>query len=435
MPITHQNVVRLFLATDEWFRFNERDVWTLFHSYAFDFSVWELWGALIYGGRLVIVPYLVSRSPKAFYELLVREQVTVLNQTPSAFRQLIEAEDAVGQKDLALRYIIFGGEALEMQSLRPWYERHGDQQPQLVNMYGITETTVHVTYRPLSEKDLTSGSVIGRPIPDLQVYLLNDGQLVPVGIPGEMFVGGEGLARGYLNRPDLTAERFVPNPFGQTEGERLYRTGDLARYLPDGNIEFIGRADNQVKIRGFRIELGEIEAVIKQHEAVRDAVVVVRQDDEGEKRLVAYVVLRSPSAASSETIREFLRVKLPDYMIPGSFVMLENLPLTANGKINYQALPTASESNKRDEAGYVGGRDEVERKLIKIWEELLGVRPIGVKDNFFDLGGHSLLATRLIARIEKTLGGRVSLSSLFQSPTIESLAKELQEKKGLSLCP
>ena len=234
--------MRLFLATDEWFRFNERDVWTLFHSYAFDFSVWELWGALIYGGRLVVVPYLVSRSPKAFYELLVRERVTVLNQTPSAFRQLIEAEDAVGQVDLALRYVIFGGEALEMESLRPWYDRHGDRHPQLVNMYGITETTVHVSYRPLSERDLTSGSVIGMPIPDLQVYILDDhGRLVPVGIPGEMFVGGAGLARGYLNRPELTAERFIPNPFGQTGEERLYRTGDVARYLPDGNLEFLGR--------------------------------------------------------------------------------------------------------------------------------------------------------------------------------------------------
>ncbi len=319
------------------------------------------------------MPYLISRSPKAFYELLVRQQVTVLNQTPSAFRQLIEAEDGNDPKGLTVRCVIFGGEALDMQSLRPWYDRHGDRQPRLVNMYGITETTVHVTYHPLSEKDLNSGSVIGRPLQDLQVYILDHHMgLVPVGIPGEMFVGGEGLARGYLNRPDLTAERFVPNPFGQTGGERLYRTGDLARYLPDGSIEFIGRADTQVKIRGFRIELGEIEAAIKQHEAVRDAVVVVRQDGEGEKRLVAYVVLRSPNAGSSEPIREFLRVRLPDYMIPSSFVMLENLPLTANGKINYQALPTASDSNRRDEAGYVGGRDDVERKLIKIWEELLG---------------------------------------------------------------
>ena len=220
VPITHQNVVRLLLATDEWFRFNERDVWTLFHSYAFDFSVWELWGALIYGGRLVIVPYLVSRSPKAFYELLVREQVTVLNQTPSAFRQLIEAEDAVGQKELALRYIIFGGEALEMQSLRPWYERHGDRQPQLVNMYGITETTVHVTYRLLSEQDLTSGSVIGRPIPDLQVYLLNDGQMVPVGIPGEMFVGGAGLGRGLFESSGPHRGAVCSQPVRQTAGER-----------------------------------------------------------------------------------------------------------------------------------------------------------------------------------------------------------------------
>ena len=197
--VTHRNVTRLMRATEQWYGFNEHDVWTLFHSTAFDFSVWELWGALLYGGRLVVVPFIVSRSPEAFYDLLAKERVTVLNQTPSAFRQLIQAEELVGQKQLALRYVIFGGEALEMESLRPWFERHGDQKPQLVNMYGITETTVHVTYRPLSKDDLKSGSVIGIPIPDLQVYVLDQQRRpVPIGVPGEMYVGGAGLARGYL---------------------------------------------------------------------------------------------------------------------------------------------------------------------------------------------------------------------------------------------
>ncbi|MDZ7342104.1 MAG: non-ribosomal peptide synthase/polyketide synthase, partial [candidate division KSB1 bacterium] len=236
--ITHANVVRLFEATDEWYHFDERDVWTFFHSYAFDFSVWEIWGAFFYGGRLVVVPYLVSRSPEAFYQLLCRERVTVLNQTPSAFRQLIRAEETVGQSpDLALRLIIFGGEALEFNSLRPWYDRHGDQQPLLVNMYGITETTVHVTYRPLRLLDLETapGSVIGIQIPDLQVYILNEHlEPVPVGVPGELYVGGAGVARGYLNRPDLTAQKFIANPFSDKPGDRLYRTGDLGRYLRDG---------------------------------------------------------------------------------------------------------------------------------------------------------------------------------------------------------
>ncbi len=268
-------------------------MWTLFHSYAFDFSVWELWGALLYGGRVVIVPYWVSRSPEAFRELLVRERVTVLNQTPSAFRQLIQADMSEPKADLALRYVIFGGEALELQSLRPWLERYGDARPLLVNMYGITETTVHVTYRPIRWKDLESGqgSVIGVPIPDLQVYILDpDGQPVPVGVPGEMYVGGAGVARGYLNRAELTAARFIPDSFRPTADGMLYRTGDLARRLENGDIEYLGRIDHQVKIRGFRIELGEIEHVLTQDGGVRDAVVMIRKDDDSDERLVAYFI-------------------------------------------------------------------------------------------------------------------------------------------------
>ena len=260
--ISHGNVVRLFDATRAWFWFDKNDVWTLFHSYAFDFSVWELWGALLYGGRVVVVPFETSRSPTDFYQLLGREKVTVLSQTPSAFRQLIWAdeENTIGEK-LSLRLVIFGGEALDVQKLQPWFDRHGDQQPQLVNMYGITETTVHVTYRPLRLEDVqaTGKSPIGKPILDLQVYVLDvELNLVPVGVPGEIYVGGHGLARGYLDRPELTAERFIPNPFCDKAGARLYKTGDRAHYLPDGNIEFLGRIDHQVKIRGFRIELGEI---------------------------------------------------------------------------------------------------------------------------------------------------------------------------------
>jgi amino acid adenylation domain-containing protein len=258
-------------------------VWTLFHSVAFDFSVWEIWGALLYGGRIVVVPFTTSRSPEAFYELLAQERVTVLNQTPSAFRQLMQAEMAVGEKPLALRYVIFGGEALEMPTLKAWFDRHGDEMPRLVNMYGITETTVHVTYRPLSTSDLDSGSVIGVPIPDLQVHILDSQkQLVPVGVPGEMYVGGAGLGRGYLGRPELTAERFIPDHLTGAPGSRLYKTGDLARRLPSGELEFLGRVDDQVKIRGFRIELGEVEAVLCQHAAVQEATVVLRQEPDGE---------------------------------------------------------------------------------------------------------------------------------------------------------
>ena len=220
--VTHYNVVRLMQATEKWFSFNETDVWTFFHSHAFDFSVWELWGALLYGGRVVMVPYLTSRSPEEFYELMVKEGVTVLNQTPSAFKQLIQAEARLGGKATSLRYVIFGGEALEMQSLTPWFERHGDQQPQLVNMYGITETTVHVTYRPLSAADLKSGSVIGMPIPDLQVYILDRlQQPVPIGVIGEIYVGGAGVAAGYLKRDELTRQKFLPDTFSGKQGATL----------------------------------------------------------------------------------------------------------------------------------------------------------------------------------------------------------------------
>ena len=433
--ITHRNVVRLFAQTETWYGFNERDVWTLFHSYAFDFSVWEIWGALLFGGRLVVVPYLVSRSPEAFYELLAAERVTVLNQTPSAFRQLIQAEETAGHRDLALRYVIFGGEALEIQSLKPWFDRHGDRQPTLVNMYGITETTVHVTYRPLSRDDLRAGSVIGVPIPDLQLYVLDRrGHPVPAGVPGELYVGGAGLGRGYLNRPDLSAERFVPNGFGPASGARLYKTGDLARVLPGRDIEYLGRIDQQVKIRGFRIELGEIESVLCQHPAVREAVVAAREDAPGDKRLVAYLVPTWAQAPDLDTLREHLKRQLPDYMVPAAFVILEKFPLTPNGKVDRRALPVPDLARTQTKADFLAARDDIEARLAGIWEKVLGVRPIGVRDNFFELGGHSLMGVRLFAQIEKHFGKKLLIASLFQAPTVGQLAHLLRENKTLMTC-
>ncbi|MGC8451957.1 MAG: amino acid adenylation domain-containing protein [Cylindrospermopsis raciborskii] len=306
--VTHRHVVRLMLATKKWFKFNAKDVWTLFHSCAFDFSVWEIWGALFYGGRLVIVPYLVSRSPEEFYNLLCEEKVTVLNQTPSAFRQLIQAESILCREgELELRYVIFGGEALDLGSLEPWFERHDDQFPLLVNMYGITETTVHVTYRPLSLKDVKKrlGSLIGKPIPDLSVYILDRHlQPVPIGVIGEMYVGGAGVTRGYFQRPQLTAERMIPNPFNTQKPERIYKTGDLARFLDNGDVEYIGRNDHQVKVRGFRIELGEIEAVIKCHPEVRDALVIVKEQSKEDVRIEAYVIPKTEIADTKTLTRE-----------------------------------------------------------------------------------------------------------------------------------
>jgi amino acid adenylation domain-containing protein len=421
--ITHQNVVRLFACTDPWYHFNEKDVWTLFHSCAFDFSVWEIWGALFYGGRLVVVPYMVSRSPAAFYELLDREKVTILNQTPGAFRQLMQAEESASErKPLALRHIIFGGEALEMRSLKPWFDRHGDQRPQLINMYGITETTVHVTYRPLTRDDAQSGSVIGSPIPDLSVHILDpQRQPVAVGTPGEMFVGGAGLARGYLNRPELTAERFVPDPFSREQGARLYRTGDLARLLPSGDIEYLGRIDQQVKIRGFRIELGEIEAVLCEHPSVRETVVLAREDRPGEKRLVAYVVTQKVPPPAVNELRDFLKVKLPEYMLPATFMFLEKFPLTNHGKLDRDALHEMAGNNQTSSAPVLQA-NEIERQLLDIWREVLHGVPVGLDENFFDLGGDSMLLAQVHVKLQKIIGRNLPITDLFAHTTVRALA-------------
>ena len=425
--ITHQNVMRLFTATEPWYGFNASDVWTLFHSTAFDFSVWEIWGAFLYGGRVVVVPFMVSRSPEAFYELLVSEQVTILNQTPSAFRQLMRAEEVVGMKGLALRYVIFGGEALETQSLRAWFERHGDQNPRLVNMYGITETTVHVTYRPLSKCDLDSGSVIGIPITDMYLFILNRyGNPLPSGVQGEVFVGGAGLARGYLNRPELTAERFLPDNVTKRPGARLYKTGDLARILPRGDIEYLGRIDHQVKIRGFRIELGEIESVLCQHPSVREAVVIAREDESGSKRLTAYVVVRSITTVAND-LRESLKRKLPDYMLPSAVIILEKFPLTASGKIDRKALPDPEYHRPSKAEDYAAPQSLIEKQLASIWSKVLNLRQVGVDENFFDLGGDSVLIVQVHAQLREELGVNLPIVGLFEHSTIRALGRHLSE--------
>ncbi|HEU4560714.1 MAG TPA: amino acid adenylation domain-containing protein, partial [Longimicrobium sp.] len=415
VEVTHANVVRLFAATDAWFGFGPDDVWTLFHSYAFDFSVWELWGALLYGGRVVVVPFDVSRDPEAFHALVQREGVTVLNQTPSAFRQFIRVDGERGG-ELALRAVVFGGEALEPASLREWVERRGTETPRLVNMYGITETTVHVTYRLLTEADVFggSGSPIGVRIPDLQLYVCDCAlRLLPVGVPGELYVGGGGVARGYLNRPELTAQRFVDNPFG---AGKLYRTGDRVRWLADGTLDYLGRLDEQVKIRGFRIELGEIEAALRQAPGVRDCTVVAREDATGDRRLVAYVV----GEAEAGALRDLLRRTLPEYMVPSAFVALDALPLTANGKLDRKALP-APEGDAYARRSYEAPLGETEQALAETWADVLGVERVGRWDHFFELGGHSLLAIKLIGRMRRA-GLYADVRALFTTPVLAELA-------------
>jgi len=424
--ITHANVTRLFDSTKAWFEFNGTDVWTLFHSYAFDFSVWEMWGALLNGGKLLIVPHSVSRSPEEFASLIRDHGVTVLNQTPSAFRQLMpQLISTLAPEQAPLRYIIFGGEALELQTLQPWFDRYGDGPTQLVNMYGITETTVHVTYRPITRADtqLGVGNLIGKAIPDLSLYVLDTHQqLQPIGIPGEICVGGAGVARGYLNKAELTAERFIADPFASDPQARLYRSGDLARWLPNGELEYLGRIDDQVKIRGYRIELGEIEAVLGQHPALRESVVLAREDNSGDKRLVAYIAAIPASIPSTNELRSFLLQKLPEYMVPSVWMFLESLPITPSGKLNRQALPAPERTRPELAETFSLPRTPIEELLANIWAEVLKLDKVGIRDNFFDLGGHSLLATQVVARIRSALNVELPLRRLFENPAIHQLA-------------
>jgi amino acid adenylation domain-containing protein len=430
VQVSHANVVRLFTMTQDWFHFQSKDVWTLFHSYAFDFSVWELWGALFYGGRLVIVPYWVSRSADVFHQLLLAEYVTILNQTPSAFRQLIEAEQTQAiPGTLALRWIVFGGEALELTSLRPWIERHGDKHPQLVNMYGITETTVHVTFRLITQADCDGyqGSLIGQAIPDLQLYIMDEHlRLAPVGIPGELYVGGMGLARGYLGRPDLTAERFLPHPFSEVPGLRLYRTGDVVRLRSTGELEFVGRSDKQVKIRGYRIELREIEMALEHHAALSSCRVLMHENGQRESRLIAYIVAKPELEPTTAELRRYLQEKLPDYMIPSSFVRLAALPVTPNGKVDTKVLLDMPVVESLPDKTIVAEYTPIEEILAGIWAEVLGKSQVEVHENFFEQGGHSLLGTRLISQIRTVMHVDISLRSLFESPTVSGLARQVE---------
>ncbi|HEX4497848.1 MAG TPA: non-ribosomal peptide synthetase, partial [Thermoanaerobaculia bacterium] len=397
-----------------------KDVWALVHSYAFDFSVWEIWGALLHGGRLVVVPSAVARSPRDLHRLLAAEGVTVLNQTPSAFQLLMET-DREDPRPLALRWVIFGGEALDPRNLDAWFERHGDERPRLVNMYGITETTVHVTWRPLGRADAASSrSRIGRPLADLSLHLLGPhGEEVPPGAPGEIHVGGAGLARGYLHRPGLTAERFVPDPFSGEPGARLYRAGDLARLLPGGDLEFLGRIDHQVKIRGFRIELGEIESALARHPGVRECVADVRELIAGERGIVAWWVPAAAASPDPDELRAFLRRSLPEYMLPAAFQPLAALPLTPSGKVDRRALPAPERAGL---AASTPPATEVERALAELWRALLGVERVGREDDFFALGGHSLLATRLASRLRDRFQRELSAQLVFHSPTLSAMA-------------
>jgi amino acid adenylation domain-containing protein len=423
VTVEHAQIGRLFASTASLFRFTADDVWTLFHSYAFDFSVWELWGALIHGGRLVVVPRSVARSPGEFDDLLCAEGVTILNLTPSAFRQLVTVQGERPAGRHRLRSVIFGGEALDSAGLTLWYRRNDAKKTTLVNMYGITETTVHVTYCPLRPEDAgpLQGSPIGRPLADLRLYILDRHRApTPIGVTGELYVGGAGVARGYLNRADLTAERFLADPF--VSGARLYRSGDLGRWRPDGTIEYLGRNDHQVKIRGFRIELGEIEAQLLDYPGIDAALVLAREDRPGEKRLVAYFTATAEIATA--WLRMHLAQTLPDYMVPAAYLRLDRFPLTQNGKLDRRALPAPGATVAAEES-YAPPEGPVEAALAAIWAELLQIDRVGRHDNFFEHGGHSLMAVQMVSRIRDRCGRDVPVRRIFEAPTIAGLAADL----------
>ncbi len=427
VAVTHANMARLFTAADRVFHFDADQVWALFHSLAFDFSVWEIWGALAYGGRLVVVDHETSRSPDALIDLLAREAVTVLSQTPTAFRNLSDALARRAGASLSLRWIVFGGEALRPRMLETWWGLDAARAARLVNMYGITETTVHTTFREMRRDDaaLAESSPIGAPLADLRVHVLDEGMHpVPPGVAGELYVAGAGLARGYLGEPARTAERFVPNPLTRVPGERLYRTGDMGRSREDGTLEYLGRNDRQCKVRGFRIELGEIEARLRRHPEVSDALVVARETSAGTE-LTGYVV-STDEGLTVDVLRSHLDRRLPDYMIPSQFVRLDRWPLTPNGKIDATALPAPEGQALRAAAAFVPPETPVERTLARLWSAALNVDQVGARDDFFELGGHSVSAIRVIQGIREELGRSVSLTMVFEYPVLRELAGHLE---------
>jgi len=418
--VPHVNVVRLLEATRDEFGLGPTDVWTLFHSSAFDFSVWEIWGCLLTGARLVVVPFWVSRSPEEFHDLLVDEQVTILNQTPSAFTHLSEV-DRSRLRPLPVRLVVFGGEPLDARTLLPWFDRHPETRCRVVNMFGITETTVHVTATTVTRQSaLAASRSVGRPLPGWSVRVLDPaGRPVPPGVAGEIYVGGVGVAVGYLNRPDLDAERFVV-----VDGERIYRSGDKGRLRPDGTLEHLGRLDNQVKIRGFRIELDEIRSVLAEDPAVAAAAVVLRAGDAATTGVDAYVVL---DGASVDDVRRRAARMLPEHMVPTSVTVVPSLPLTTNGKVDVDRLPAPAKPNMTNGTGASVGDDGLVEDLRDVWNAVLGVE-VGPDDDFFDLGGNSLIAIRIAARSRERRLPTMSLRTLYQHPTVRGLVEAIRTR-------
>lgn len=429
VEVRHRSIIRLLFGVD----YVHLDaIQTILHMapISFDASTFEVWGALLHGARCILFPEQVPTA-KSIGTAIHKHKVTILWLTASLFNAVI---DEAPETLLGIKQLLIGGEALSVAHVRRALAMLPSTQ--IINGYGPTEGTTFTCCYPIPKQlsETTRSIPIGRPIGNTQVYLL-DRYLnpVPIGVAGELHIGGDGLARGYLNQPELTSAKYIPHPFSAESGARLYKTGDLARYLPDGTIEFLGRLDRQVKLRGFRIEPEEIEAVLVQHLAVREAVVVAREDTPGDKRLVAYIVLRQQQRVTVNELRRFLEEQLPAYMVPAAFVLLDALPLTPNGKVDLYTLPEPEGLRPEMEIAYVIPRTEVERIIAAVWQEVLHVEKVGLHDNFFDLGGHSLLMPQVQSQLQKVLHTDISLIEMFRYPDIASLTKYLsQEQSELS---
>ena len=424
VAIPHRAIARLVVNTN-YIDLREDDVVAQLSNSSFDAATFEIWGALLNGARLVILDTDTVLAPRALESRIRQDGITTMFQTTELFHQLAFARPSLFE---GVRQVLFGGDRADARAVAEVLE-HGPPR-RLIHVYGPTETTTFASWHLVTDASAETGSVpIGRPISNTRMYVLDATvNPVPVGVPGEIYIGGPGVARGYLRRPELTAERFVVDPFSGEPGARLFRTGDLGRFLPDGTIEFLGRLDNQVKIRGFRVEPGEVESVLVQHPDVREALVQARQVAPGEKGLVAYVVPKEGHAPTERELAVFLRGKLPGYMVPTAIVMLDALPVTSSGKVDRQALPIPDRGEVQSRRTASPPRDALERRLVAIWEEVLGVHPVGVDDNFFDLGGHSLLAVRLIGTVDRALEVRLPLAMLLQAPTIAEQAGQIKSR-------
>ncbi len=421
VKITHRNVTRLMAETSAIYDLGPDDVWTMLHSYAFDFSVWEMWGALLFGGRLVVVEDDEARAPDELLDLIDREAVTVLSQTPSALAALAGADELRPAGLDRLRLIVLGGERLDPATLSGWFARRGDAQPRVVNMYGITETTVHVTYCPITARDAAAdaGSPIGVPLPDLDISLRDeDGAPTPVGEVGEIWISGPGLARGYFDDDAATARAFRTAAWGPDDHRRTYLSGDLARVDADGRLFYAGRRDEQVKVRGYRVELGEVGAALKSHPDVIDACVATDTGDSVGSRLLAWATVR-PGGPGTDGLRAFLADRLPGHMVPNELRTVDAMPLTPNGKVDRKALLEQARTASRPAAAApqeTHPGDSLQAAVAGIWADELGVAEIGLGDDFFDLGGHSLLVANVIRRTRKEIGAEVGARALFQAP-------------------